>query len=1064
MSFEYLVHDLAIIAAAFSIWIAYLSLRSVQTLSKDKTLFYMAIAAVVWNIGNSYMIVAQTSHMAQIFRLITLFGVLMFLFSMASFIGYLADLNPTVRKWFLALYGTYNLFTFFRLSQSDSVSYFKNDVGTVYTYTSTLCATMLIFSWVIVGVFSVLAFVRSMKQKSFWNNTFYSLCATAFIALVHCAALALEILWPHGSHFSLSFSGAILTLSLCLTHYGLQQFMNFNLTEQSLLKNMYQLVSVPILVFSENNTLLQLNKASETFFMREVSVGSHLNRFFRVDQLEDGIKLFDDNRHAIPANSTDGKHCELDVSIIKDHLNRPVGKIVMVYDVTERVDFISKIEDARNLAESASQAKSDFLANMSHEIRTPMNAIGGMCELILRDELSPTVRENALNIRTACNNLLGIINDVLDLSKIESGKMEIMDSPYYFHSLINDIVNIQYLRAQQKDIDFIVEIDSTFPAQLIGDELRLKQAFINIIGNAIKFTNHGFVKISIKREGTVDSPVIVANIIDSGIGIKRENLQNLFGVYNQVDTRKNRNIQGSGLGLAITKNLCEMMGGSIEVESTYGLGSTFTLRIPQISASSAPMLSIESPGEKSVLIYEPSAELASAYAYSFENLGTTYTVCKTKDELIKSLDGHTYEFFFVENRNQSDVMEFIEGQCNNLVLLHRNEDLFNSHSVITMPLPIYCLQIASVLNGEDYVSKIQDASGYVAPFILPDTRILIVDDNLVNLKVASGLMQPFEAQIDTAASGKEAIAMIENTYYDLIFMDHMMPDMDGVDATHIIRDKEGDYYKNLPIIALTANAVSGAKEMFLREGLDDFLAKPIEVLQLHKILKTWLPDKVENAIILTSPGFPTAIDYPPILQDIAFISGIDVELGLSRIAGMTDVYESTMSILSKTLPTSIQIMRDMLEAKNLKAYAVEVHGLKGSFANIGAMSLCDEAKLLEEAAKLNHLEYCQSNTHDFLDKVGQLADALQGIFLKHTAPTDSDKPRSGLEQIIIFIPEIKEALLDFDVDRASVLLDSLLVYSYTPNIDMVLTEIFENLRAFNYDACLALLTTLETEV
>ena len=428
------------------------------------------------------------------------------------------------------------------------------------------------------------------------------------------------------------------------------------------------------------------------------------------------------------------KSYEIRTSEIRDEV-KVRGYMLSVIDVTEMTAQAKLMRELKEKAENASHVKSAFLANMSHEIRTPMNAILGMTEIALRGELDQQQRDAVEQIKSASMTLITIINDILDFSKMESGKMEIVEADYDLMTLVQDVYHIISGKVEEKNLKLEIEIDPTMPKGLYGDEIRLKQVLINLVNNAVKFTEQGSIRLTIGYEKRKDDILFNASVKDTGIGIKPDDLERIFNSFEQSDTFRNRKKEGSGLGLAISRQLLILMGGEIHVESVYRQGSHFYFEVPQHVTNEEPC------GELNLEKKQPRTVQTTEY----------------------------------EN------------------------------------------------------------------FRAPAAKVLIVDDNLVNRKVAAGLMKPFAMQIDTAQSGEEAIEMVKQKEYHLIFMDHMMPDMDGVEATHVIRGLEGEYYKNVPIIALTANAISGVKEMFLEEGMDDFIAKPIDFKELSEKIVHWLP-------------------------------------------------------------------------------------------------------------------------------------------------------------------------------------------------------------------------------
>ena len=435
------------------------------------------------------------------------------------------------------------------------------------------------------------------------------------------------------------------------------------------------------------------------------------------------------------------KSYEIRTSEIRDEV-RVRGYMLSVVDVTDMMAQAKLMKELKEKAENASLVKSAFLANMSHEIRTPMNAILGMTEIALRGELESRQRDAIEQIKTASMTLITIINDILDFSKMESGKMEIVEADYDLMTMVQDVYHIISGKVDEKNLKLEITIDSTIPKRLHGDEIRMKQILINLVNNAVKFTEQGSIHLTVGYERREEEILLKGSIKDTGIGIKPEDMERIFNSFEQSDTFRNRKKEGSGLGLAISKQLLHLMGGDIRVESEYLQGSIFYFEVPQRIVDESP--------------------------------------------------------------------------CGAFELSERQTRV-------------------------QYVAEYDD-------FRAPGARVLIVDDNLVNRKVAAGLMRPFAMQIDTAKSGEEAIEMIKQKEYHLIFMDHMMPDMDGVETTHVIRELEGEYYKNVPIIALTANAISGVKEMFLEEGMNDFIAKPINTKELSEKILSWLPfELLENA-------------------------------------------------------------------------------------------------------------------------------------------------------------------------------------------------------------------------
>jgi signal transduction histidine kinase/CheY-like chemotaxis protein len=645
-------------------------------------------------------------------------------------------------------------------------------------------------------------------------------------------------------------------------------------------------------------------------------------------------------------------------STVRDQSGCPIRVVGSQQDMTEIRNLINESESRRIEAEEANKAKSSFLSTMSHEIRTPMNAILGIAEIeLMNDNHDLDARAAFEKIIASGDMLLGIINDILDLSKIEAGKPELLTGQYDIASLVSDTAQLNMMRIGSKPIEFELLIDENMPAQMSGDELRVKQILNNLLSNAFKYTEAGKVTLSVAAEPCGDNDgktILVAGVSDTGQGMTKEQLDKLFDEYSRFNQEANRSTEGTGLGMSIANNLIRLMDGEIFVESEPGKGTTVTVRLPQDCVGSGAL--------------------------------------------------------------GRDVAE--------------NLRQFRTHS-------------------RTHMRRVQ-----VSREPMPYGKVLIVDDVDTNIYVAKGLLAPYELKIDSAGSGFAAIEKIRSgNIYDIIFMDHMMPKMDGVETTRLLRDMG----YNQPIVALTANAVIGQIDIFIENGFDDFISKPIDIRQMNMVLNKFIRDKQPPEVVEAARRQALEKQRPSHDYGITSgqtgtrlsgrkIAGLNISDGIEQFGGNEDSY---INILS-SYTASIRKLLDTINTVNeddINSYEITVHSIKGSSYGVFANVVGKLAERLEEAAQIRDLGYINEHNPPFLKAARQLAEDLDNLL--SSLRSDSPKPeREAPDKNAL--SKLLAACDAFDMSEVDDVMEEINSYSYKSDGGLV-DWLRKNVELVNFD-------------
>lgn len=853
----------------------------------NKALHLFALASAIWSLGFGMLFLQVDEQKAYVWRSFAIFGTVLYMITAQFLICHFAQISKKLRYLFdfIALTG----FIPYLLSiQPDQTEYFMSSFGMTYRFKPGIVNTIYTTYFILVAVNIlgvIIHMIRSSSKKRLQAFGKRFLTITILILL----GTVLDMIFPAVGLPALPGSNVTQFWGLIILFYAMEVLNRTRINVANMSEFIYYSLAMPILVFDENYKLCIANEAASNFLAlpkeKERLATYCIDSFFPINSAS--IFQFDEPHYSQDATClVNLAPCNLTVSKIKDRYGDVIGYIVNIQDLSERIRYIEELKKARQEADSSNVAKSQFLANMSHEIRTPMNAIIGFSELALQENPSPALAEYLEDIKISSHNLMTLINDILDISKIESGKMTLVNVEYHMAELLHNIYEMIDTQASQKGLDFQIQIDPKLPSVLNGDANRLRSILINLLNNSVKYTPAGFVKLEILCSDPSTVPfTLELRVSDSGIGIREDELPRLFDTFTQVDQTKNYGKEGTGLGLALVKGFCLLMNGSIRVESVYGEGSTFIATVEQSVVDASP-----------------------------------------------------FDLDLIQSHHIKD--EFSLGS------LH-------VHGVET----------------------------------------LIVDDNPINCKVISRSMAYYGMNVDVATGGSEAITMCRNKHYDLIFMDHMMPEMDGIEAMKRIHQLN-DYYatsQQCKIIVLTANAISGVRNELLAEGFDEYLSKPINFHALEAILQKFLPQDawefvtphVENTTMCSPEDMHsgtqtnTQTGTPSLSELSLLLPGVNVTDGIAYCGGEMEAYLEILHIMYDESENQLAVLNSQYESENWKDFTIAIHGLKGSCFNIGAQDCGESAKALEMAARNEDIAYIHSNLEPFEEEYRNLQQNIK---------------------------------------------------------------------------------------
>ena len=651
------------------------------------------------------------------------------------------------------------------------------------------------------------------------------------------------------------------------------------------------------------------------------------------------------------------KHIYAEVLIVPvlNNSNECVGVLLTQHDITE-------LNKAKENAEAAAKAKSNFLSRMSHEIRTPMNTVVGMADLLLlSSNLNTTDITRVENIKRASGSLLDIFNDILLLAEDARAYLEIDEAEYDMLSLLTDVINVINFKTSEKKLVFLIDIDPQTPRTLFGDAKSIKQILLKLLANAVKFTHSGNVSLCLTIKQQTDDALLLNFIIsDSGSGIEATDHERIFTPFNQFYKNVNSDSIGRGLGLPVVKHLINLMDGSMDVSGEKGKGTTFAIQIPQKRIDSGNIASVANADKVNLAVCTHDNPLAQNILSMSKKLGINAQVFNSLPEkCTEAFDDFTHIILdLVLEEEQCACKKIINDE--RTVVVTEPSVMLSTVPDYKNPIffkPLWVKSFADILNNSNSkkMQATDTADDKVVFFSTENVKVLVVDDNEVNLQIAEYLLSQFGITVDTADSGRLAIASVMQNEYDLILMDYMMPEMTGTETTRAIREM-GGVYADLPIITLSANVMPNAQDEFTESGMDDFLSKPIEIKKLNKVLRKWLsPEKIILAKEADTNNESSETDVDDTLNDTALskvfgeIEELDLTRGLQIALGNTSTYLTVLHVLSDQLATKIPFLAEVEQKGDFDRLRIEVHSLKSSFANIGALALSAQAQDIEQA-------------------------------------------------------------------------------------------------------------------
>ncbi len=743
---------------------------------------------------------------------------------------------------------------------------------------------------------------------------------------------------------------------------------------------------------------------------------------------------------------------------------------IFIYQSVNYERVRKQLDESRHIIESAGFNKSRFLANVTHEIRTPMNAIIGMNELILREELDPESRELAENIKTSSNQLLKIINNILEFSKLDSNKMELFNVKYDFRDLLSEIINAVSNEYASENTEFIVKVDPNIPRILFGDIIRIKQVFMYLLFSSVHKLPHGRIAMEVGGEVDHATNTVMMNctIAESGFGLSDHEIEAMLSAYTRYDSRQKSDYKGMGLELSICKEILELMGGTISIKSVVGVGMSVGFEFINYIIEDIPLVRVSTSNDYNILIYTNSSEDQDIWIDVLGQFQLYPNFVNGPNAFRQAIENKRYTHIFIDDIFYPILKETIRSAqiTNEVYVLTEAGSVYSDFdNCKILRKPMTCITVANALNNVWDENNYKVAQKREA-VIFPEGKVIIVDDSIVNLKVLEGMLQTFEVSITKCKSGAEALDVLETEEFDLIILDQRMPEMDGIELLHLIR-KLDNANAMVPILCATADFGPDISRMLANEGFQDYLAKPVRRFYLERMLRKYMP--VELAVNIMVEDVETKEvpqKEPEKPEETKDPKDIDFTTGLNNVGGVPAAFASVVNAYYKEGIQKIETVPVLLAEKDIRNYVVEVHALKSSSAAIGAEAMSKLFRELEFAGKADNIDFIESHTGHVIEAFGEVLEVVKQYLIDNGEfeEEDTSVPEGDVEEFdMAVVDELIEFLTNFNIKATEDKVSEICSVNYGPDINEKFRQIKSVLEVFDYHKAKELLGDIKKE-